>query len=66
MSSTYTTITGDTWDLIAYKVYGNESYMTTLLEANQNYLDTIIFKGGIELTCPDIETETVESTAPWR
>ena len=34
MASTYTTIQGDTWDLIAYKLYGEEKYMKNLIEAN--------------------------------
>ena len=31
MASTYTTIQGDTWDLIAYKLYGEEKYMKNLV-----------------------------------
>ena len=37
MASTYTTIQGDTWDLIAYKLYGEEKYMKNLIEANEEY-----------------------------
>lgn len=39
MASTYTTIQGDTWDLIAYKLYGEEKYMKNLIEANWPLLD---------------------------
>ena len=34
MPDTYTSIQGDTWDMIAYKVYGKESAMVQLMEAN--------------------------------
>ena len=34
MLGTYTTIQGDVWDLIAYKLYGDEKYMKNLIEAN--------------------------------
>ena len=32
----YRTINGDTWDLIAYKVYGKEQYFHKLIRANLN------------------------------
>ena len=41
--TSYTTIQGDMWDLIAYKVYGNERYINLLLEANQKLRNTAIF-----------------------
>lgn len=62
----YTTIQGDMWDLIAYRVYGHESYMSTLLEANQGYNDIIVFPAGITLTCPDVGASTASTLPPWR
>ena len=47
MSSTYTTISGDMWDLAAHKVYGNGMYMDVLLKANIKYKDIYIFPAGI-------------------
>ena len=38
----YRTIQGDMWDGIAFKVYGSEAYMNTLLEANQEYAHYVI------------------------
>lgn len=57
MSSTYTTIQGDTWDGIAYKLYGDEKYMKNLIEANWLYADTMVFSAGVELTVPEISDE---------
>ena len=39
----YTTKLGDTWDLIAYRVYGNEKYMKELVEANIELASTVFF-----------------------
>ncbi|WP_297966664.1 tail protein X [uncultured Anaerovibrio sp.] len=66
MSKTYTTIQGDMWDLIAYKVYGNETYMTNLLEANEQYKDISIFPAGVVLACPDIQAKRSRIAPPWK
>ena len=46
MLDTYTTISGDTWDIVAYKAYGNEMYMDMLIKANIEHKDTYIFPAG--------------------
>lgn len=66
MSNTYTTIQGDMWDTIAYKVYGNETYMTYLLEANQCYKDVAIFPAGVALATPDAPSVSTSNLPPWR
>jgi len=63
---TYTTIQGDMWDSIAYKVYGHERYMSTLLEANQQYNDLTVFPAGITITCPDVGITSASTLPPWR
>ena len=40
---TYTTVQGDTWDLIAYKILGAEHYMQQLIEANPDLIDIFYF-----------------------
>mgnify|MGYP002740472077 FL=1 len=63
----YSTIQGDMWDLIAYKVYGNERYINLLLEANQEHRNTAVFSAGVVLACPDIPPDTLpEFLPPWR
>lgn len=67
MATTYTTEQGDTFDGIAFKLYGNEGYMKDLIEANWRYADTLIFSAGVELTVPEEEISSVSTTAPfWR
>jgi len=66
----YITIQGDTWDYIAYKVYGAESgtefYMSALLEANPKYLGYVVFPADIDLDVPDIKVELPRTLPPWK
>ena len=66
MTETYTTIQGDTWDLIAYKVYGAEKYMRYLIEANWEQIDVLRFSSGTVLNVPDLPEETDEDAPFWR
>lgn len=62
----YTTKLGDTWDLIAYRVYGSEKYMKELVEANIDLVSTVFFKSGVELICPDIPILNDSNAPPWK
>ena len=65
----YQTILGDTWDIIAKKVYGNELYADKLMKANRKYLNEFIFSAGITLECPEIESDAAklpEAYPEWR
>lgn len=66
MAGTYKTIQGDTWDLIAYKLFGSEKCMKNLIEANWPLLDVLIFPSGIELTVPDLPEEQDDDLPFWR
>lgn len=65
--NTYTTVLGDTWDMIAYKVYGKEKYAKELVEANLSYVETVVFSAGIVLNTPEITSSTDNiSLPPWK
>lgn len=68
--SSYRTVQGDMWDIIAHKVYGDEKKMNVLIEANPSYRDVYIFPAGAVLNVPDLEDRTeIQGTgsAPvWR
>lgn len=66
--NTYTTIQGDTWDGMAYKLFGNEKYMKDLIEANWRYADVMLFSAGVSLTVPDIsaDEEDGDNLPIWR
>ena len=66
MPDTYTSIQGDTWDMIAYKVYGKESAMVQLIEATSDLANIAIFPSGIKLVCPPVAPETSRVLPPWR
>lgn len=64
---TYITEQGDCWDLIAFKLYGEEKYMKLLAEANLPLLDIMVFPSGIHINVPDIPEDYDETdTVFWR
>lgn len=69
MSSTYTTVSGDVWDLIAYKVYGDAMRFDWLMKNNIALLDTFVFDSGVVLNTPELPETTTAQTAAmpaWR
>jgi phage tail protein X len=66
MSSTYTTIQGDTWDRIAKRFCGDERRMHTLLAANSAHRNVLIFSAGITLAIPAVDTTRTEALPPWK
>lgn len=64
----YRTKQGDMWDYIAWKVYGDEDYVSVLYRANPAYLDVYLFDDGCEIYCPEIEKEDDEdeNVPEWR
>ncbi|MGN7360017.1 tail protein X [Paenibacillus sp. SAF-054] len=64
--STYRTIQGDTWDGIAFKIAGTEEFMTPLMQANPDYVETVIFPTGITLNIPEIVIQEADILPPWR
>jgi len=62
----YTTIQGDTWDFIAFKVYGTEMVMDTLMHANPHLMDIAVFNAGTIIQTPEIDTTTESNhKPPW-
>lgn len=66
MTKTYTTVQGDMWDSIAYKLYGSESGLNALLEANPAYMDYVVLPGGLTLKVPEYTKPTTNRLPPWR
>lgn len=64
---TYTTIQGDMWDSIAYKLYGDVKYTDILIRANIKHHRTYIFSAGIVLNVPDVDKSIqLSSLPPWK
>lgn len=62
----YTTIQGDAWDGISFKLYGDERYMNILMHANPDHAHTVIFSAGVHLAVPDIPVGTSNTLPPWK
>ena len=63
----YTTVSSDTFDIIAYNLYGDEKYAEILMEANFPYLDYLVFPSGIVLNVPEVDDADSEIDLPeWR
>ncbi len=62
----YITIQGDTWDMIAKKVYGNEKCLDILMQSNFPLLDYLVFPAGIEVLITDKPPDRHENLPIWR
>lgn len=64
--SKYSTIQGDTWDMIAFKQLGSEEYTNLLIQENPTYINQVIFPAGIELSLPEISIPKSSNLPPWK
>ena len=62
----YTTKSGDTWDVIAKEVYGNEYHAGALMAANPEHIDTFRFSAGVVLKTPTVEDARAGTLPPWK
>ena len=62
----YTTIQGDTWDIISYKLYGDDSQMSALMELNPDHIRTVFFSSGVRLTVPVVPPKPAAGLPPWK
>ncbi len=66
---TYTTVSLDTWDVIAKKLYGTEVLMDRLIRANLEHRKTVFFSEGVVLKVPEVDTgsaELADNLPPWK
>ena len=67
MPNIIVTVEGDTFDALALEFYNDEKQASTIIKANPDHCDTLIFEAGVELTIPDEVAATLpESLPPWR
>lgn len=55
MQKTYMTISGQTWDEIAYELYKNEYFCSQLMDVNRDKLDYFVFPDGVILQLPETD-----------
>ncbi|MFQ8681954.1 tail protein X [Enterocloster sp.] len=66
MNEVYQTIQGDTWDMIAKKVYGNEKYLDYLMANNFPLLDYFVFPAGVAVSTPALPVSVQDDLPSWR
>ena len=67
MSGSYSTVQGDTWDMIAHKKLGSTDQTDKLMAANLEHVGTLIFPAGVRLVLPETEETAVSDTLPpWK
>ena len=62
---TYSTVAGDSFDSVAFKLFGSEKCAVDLIKANPDHVQTFIFNAGVELNIPEIKV-TTEPILPWQ
>ena len=66
MAKVYKTKSGDTWDIVAKEVYGDELYTSFLMGNNQKYLDYFIFPESLLLEIQDKPDNDDDFLPDWR
>jgi len=62
----YTTMAGDTWDILALDAYNDELKSSIIIQANPQYSNVLVFSAGIVLKIPIIEDTVAETLPPWK
>lgn len=66
---TVKTLSGDTWDVIAWRIWGDgadRGHMADLIEANPEHINTAIFSGNVAINVPEVAEAEPVSIPPWR
>lgn len=66
MYKTYTTVSGDMWDKIAYEQMGSVLHTDKLIRANVEYAALFIFPAGVKLIIPEIKETPNMELPPWK
>lgn len=67
MSNTYKTVSGDTWDSVAFSQLGGCEHTAALMKANLDAIGTTIFNAGKILVLPEVsKLTTTDKLPPWR
>jgi len=60
----YETQQGDTWDMLAFDIYGSEKLAYLLLQANPAYMEMMFLPAGLRLTIPPTPTTASNNPKP--
>lgn len=62
---TYTTVAGDTWDMIALRTLGSEYLFSLLLKENQAHRLIVRFSAGVVLNIPETSVAIYDAGPDW-
>lgn len=62
----YTTMQGDTFDILALDAYNNSFKSSLIIQANPQYADVLVFDAGVKLKIPIIPAEPASTLPPWK
>lgn len=63
----YITTQSDTWDIIAYRVYGRENLAHKIIQANYDLHKIVLFPAGVKVVCPVLDlTEHDDNLPIWK
>lgn len=62
----YSTKQYDTFDKIAFELYGDENVASYIIDANPEYSDVIIFNAGVQLYLPKLERVETSTLPKWK
>ena len=65
MRNEHITSQAEAWDQIALSAYGQETQMGVLPPANVDWIDSLLFAGGIRLAVPVQKRPAKRSLPPW-
>ena len=62
----YSTKQNDTFDKIAYELYGDEKVASYIIAANPEYSNVVIFSAGVSLYLPKLERVETSTLPQWK
>lgn len=62
----YQSVMGDLWDLVCYKQLGSTRWLEKFINENRDKVATFVFRAGVTLNVPDVNSTRVASLPPWR
>lgn len=65
MARPYQTVQGDPWDLISFKLYGNEFFSDQLIIANPKMNTQVNLDGNLLVQIPQVITPVSVSVVVW-
>jgi len=63
---TYTTMQGDTFDILALDAWNDETKAHWIIQDNPDYASTIVFNAGIDLRIRVVDPSAASTLPPWK